>query len=505
MRRLLFLSLLLVSALALLAAAGSALAAKKKRVAGTPKITRVAPMRVSVGGTLTITGKHFKSERKANTVIFRAPNGRSAFAKPRRASTTKLVVTVPGAVRRLLSGDANSPRPTRFRLRVLAGNFSKFTSRRLSPVVTNRGGAGSGNNPVASCNSDSDHDNDLLSNDFELQIKTDPCLKDTDVDGIEDGFEFQSARDLNDDEHQDPNSYLPFPGRRPYPNPLDSGDGHRDYDRDVLTQAEEQKLWNYTVANGAARTLSPLTYSDGEQASVYERGPDGRRRPTIPASNYDKHQAFLAWATAAGYRVVMLSDGSPWWNHGTTRNPYGLLDFDRSGTESSVAVAGQPWIETRYFDHNNDGFVQDDERDEDADGLTNYEETHGRLTHGYWAACYSQERPFPIEYFGTDVIDPDTDGDGIRDGVDDQDHDDLPNLLEISRRMASRVDDRKAPCVPADGLPSPPATHHPNLYGRVNPYNPCLPAAWARTCDLHPGFGDAGAPFDNSPNWYSLN
>ena len=47
---------------------------------------------------------------------------------------------VPGAVRRLLSGNASNPRPTRFKLRVLAGKFSKYTTRRLSPVVT--GGAG---------------------------------------------------------------------------------------------------------------------------------------------------------------------------------------------------------------------------------------------------------------------------------------------------------------------------------------------------------------------------
>ena len=84
-------------------------------------------MRISVGGTLTITGKRFKSKRSANTVIFRAANGRSAFAKPRRASTTKLVVVVPAAVARLLTVESGNQRPTRLKLRVLAGKFSKFT------------------------------------------------------------------------------------------------------------------------------------------------------------------------------------------------------------------------------------------------------------------------------------------------------------------------------------------------------------------------------------------
>ena len=45
---------------------------------------------------------------------------------------------------------------------------------------------------------------------------------------------------------------------------------------------------------------------------------------------------------------------------------------------------------------------------------------------------------------------------------------------------------------------------HPNDYGRVNPFNPCLPATDSRTCPLHPGVSGAAAPFDDSPNWFSL-
>ena len=47
-----------------------------------------------------------------------------------------------------------------------------------------------------------------------------PCNLDTDGDGVDDGFEYQSAKDLNDDEYQNPNQFLPYPGKRPYPNPL---------------------------------------------------------------------------------------------------------------------------------------------------------------------------------------------------------------------------------------------------------------------------------------------
>ena len=92
MRRLLFICLLALSAA--LVAVPTALAAP----APEPSITRVTPMRVSVGNLLTVRGRHFKAQRLRNTVIFRGPDGRTAFAKPRRATTTKLVVRIPAAV-----------------------------------------------------------------------------------------------------------------------------------------------------------------------------------------------------------------------------------------------------------------------------------------------------------------------------------------------------------------------------------------------------------------------
>ena len=88
-----------------------------------PTIKRVTPMRVSVGNLLTIRGAHFKAQRGKNTVIFRNGSGRTAFAKPRAASTSKLVVRVPASVARLLRVSNSQQRPTRLKLRVLAGQF----------------------------------------------------------------------------------------------------------------------------------------------------------------------------------------------------------------------------------------------------------------------------------------------------------------------------------------------------------------------------------------------
>ncbi len=508
-----FLRAALLAVVATLVAVGPATApatAAKRAQAAKPKITRVTPMRLEVGETLTIRGRNFKAKKSRNTVIFKAPGGRTAFAKPRSASRRKLVVKVPGSVARLLTVSAGRQRPTRLRLRVLAGRFSAFTPRRLSPVVLTVGGntpGGGQGKPLAVCNEDADHDDDLLPNQREIEIGTDPCLIDTDGDGIEDGYEYQSARDLNDDEYQDPNTILPYPGKRPYPNALDPADRDNDFDGDSLTLREEQRLWRYGLDLGRApRTLEPLYYSDGNQNSVYRRDGAGKRRPDLPAAGYSLHSAFLGWASVNGYRSVSLVDHDQHWSDpGGTATGYGLLDMNRDGAESAGVLPGYARPEVTYYDLLPDGYLSDDERDEDADGLTNFDETHGRLTPAYWDGCYSIEASFGIDYQGTDVTDADSDGDGVRDGADDQDHDDIPNVMELSRLAASGLWDAEHECKPLDGLPTPPATNHPDAYGRVNPFNPCLPAELSRTCTLHPNFAGDAAPFDGSLDWASLN
>ena len=73
MRRLVTICLPLLSAARSLAAPAAAPPPQEVFEASTPTITRVTPMRVSVGDTLTIQGRNFKSQARQNTVIFRAP------------------------------------------------------------------------------------------------------------------------------------------------------------------------------------------------------------------------------------------------------------------------------------------------------------------------------------------------------------------------------------------------------------------------------------------------
>lgn len=466
MRRIFITCLTLVAAALLVLPAVASAAPKKKKKA--PQITRVQPMRISVGATLTISGRRFKSERRKNTIIFRSADGRTAFAKPRRASGRKLVLTVPASVGRLLTVKNSRQAPTRLKLRVLAGKFSKFTPRRLSPVVTAAGsgdgpGGGDGGGGVAICDSDSDHDNDLLSNARELEIGTDPCLADTDADQMTDGWEYHSARDLNI-------KAVPYPGKRPFPNALDPSDGAPagngfssiDFDGDGLTTLEEYRAWRVTNSdfdaskeNGTGLE-SPLGYSDGTKFSR------ASETPTAPA-----------------------------WRGPT----YGL--------------AAPPYSFPATYNLHGDAAWRDDERDADRDGLSNFlEAARGPGVQKWWKGYYAQETvkaeawPAPAtdcgQEFGAfearpfaelDMADADVDGDRLLDGEDDQDNDDYNNISEIYEIAYDLDGSGYFMC---GGLSYPSIDMDPgpgsDPWG-VNAFNPCAPDPNSRTCHDWKPFG----------------
>ncbi len=292
-------------------------------------------------------------------------------------------------------------------------------------------------------------------------------------------------------------------------------DASVDYDGDSLTLADEQMLWRYTYEGSgtATRTLQPLSYSDGMQHSLFRYVSDTNRRrvPNQPFSTYPMQQRFLDWASATGYRSVYLATARSFDAPvGGVNGLYEIRDVDLNGT-----VDGD---EVNPSDYDGNGFVSDGERDEDADGLSNYAEVRGTMRSDYWSGCYKIERPFTITYAGTAANDPDSDGDGVLDGADDQDHDDVPNLMELSRMAASGQDDREggvdckvdnALLLPrdldGDGEPDAQILNHPGSYGRVNPFNPCLPFGDARTCPRFREIGGGGyAPFDLSVDWVAL-
>ena len=491
----------LIASAAAGAVAPSAHAAKKRA----PVITGVSPMNVAVAQVLTVRGRHFVPGRYKNTLVFKRDGARAVFVKAEIATKKMLRVTVPKRLTDALAVKDGAPIPTKFALRVLARKFGKrFTGAKLSPMV------GAELPPVppkpvvdpdGDCDSDgqlnkfdADDDNDLLSDATEIGLRypLDPCKSDSDGDGVGDGYELRSARDLNNDEYQNPNAFMPYPGKKPYPNPLDAKDAGTDFDGDGLTLADEHALWKYTLAAGSPAPTpeslqapgAALTYSDGFKYSVYnEPSGDDRRSPALAAAGYAKEASFHQWLQAAGYWVVHR------WYDGST-GP--LLDFNRDDVVAETVLPGYIASEAHHLDLNGNSWLSDDERDEDADGLSNWDEAHGRMTPEWWVAAYKKETPFRITYAGTSLDDPDSDGDGIRDGADDQDHDDIANVVELSRKANTGrpFDDPEADAALISGDP---------VRGRVQPFNPCLPFRDSRTCPTYIPFDNPWAPFDGPP------
>ena len=366
-----------------------------------PTIKRVTPLRLRIGERLTIVGRHFIPGRRRNTVVFLRDGASAVFLKAQRATRTRLTVLLTSKLGRHLIGKNNGEKgPTRFRLRVLARRFGpSFTPRRLSPLVLpatphQDGGPRDGGPAAPVCSAESagaapgaDADGDAMTNGLELQVHTDPCLADSDGDAIPDGYEYESALDYN-------TRALPYPGKRPYPNPLDPSDSDVDYDGDGLLLSDEHAAW---VRYG--NSSFPLLYSDGTQTS-----------------------------------------GGP--------------------------VATPPGME--WADMDESGFLTDDEKDVDGDGLTNWDEAHGRMWPDWWRAIFRNEKPFTLVYLQTDWLDPDTDGDTLADGPDDVDHDGYSNAGEVDRL---------------------------DVRAWVQPFNPCLPDPYSVTCPQHPPVENPYQPF----------
>jgi hypothetical protein len=423
-------SLSLVLAVASLLAPAVANAASKKKPVY-PTISSISPRKLMVGEKLTIKGTHLSAGRVKSSVAFYRAGKPVVFVKADSATSTKVIVTVSTKVGGLLAQRDGLGVPTQLRLRVVATKMSKsWTKNSRSPVVVPIPGAVTappGSEAAAqqaaalaykTCQEQAvaapaaDADSDGLANGAELMNRLDPCTADTDGDSLIDGYEFWSAVDLNATARP---SVPDYPYKRPWPNPLDPTDTNYDFDGDGLLLWQENKLWK---------------------------------------------------ATNSGFPLTQYSDG--------TQN---------TGGSQPVTTVAQ-----RYLDLDRDNNLTDEERDFDGDGLSNMVEFNYTGTQAWWKTIVWGYKPHGAASTGVvtyveptyeqrafsdpDPADPDSDGDKLPDGLDDQDNDGWSNFVEMQLARGR------------SGY-------------RVHPFNPCLPDPHALVCSRWiPAAGSRFPPYD---------
>ena len=120
--------------------------------------------------------------------------------------------------------------------------------------------------------------------------------------------------------------------------------------------------------------------------SIYtRRGANDRRRPALKRAGYVKQVDFENWLVASGYEYVELEDN-------LRSGRFHIYDSNRDG--SLVPSGDQKFPENSYLDTDGDLYLSDDERDEDADGLSNYSESHGPTSDSEWEPAYEDENRY---------------------------------------------------------------------------------------------------------------
>jgi hypothetical protein len=258
-----------------------------------------------------------------------------------------------------------------------------------------------------------------------------------------------------------PNAARPYPGKKPWPNPLDPGDKFIDHDGDGLSMSDEYQLFRFYGTH-----KFPLNYSDGLQKSQHVLAP------------------------TALTRLYMDINGD------------GILSDDERDADGDNLGN---WDEAYG-----------------AMTATWWDNTYSGQGGGKKESHYSDGMGAGLKWLETSLTDPDSDGDGINDGDDDQDHDGLSNAFEIERPpfwewtyvsvgpanahngVLQTVDQQQA--IDAFNSVAPFDILAPNPWARVHPYNPCKPV-WSKTCHLHPPFGYYGDDEDwmgPDPRLYDL-
>jgi hypothetical protein len=168
--------------------AANALAGKKH--ASSPSVSSLAPPALRVGDTLTIRGHNFLPGKQRNSVAFKRDGSPAVSVKSAAATRTRLKVVVPAKLATYLAIAGGVARPSRFRVRVVAGHSSSsgYTALKRSPLIVPAGVAAGPlaplDGPDAGCDSGGvvegveGDDGTIDSNVLDVPPGIDPCSLD---------------------------------------------------------------------------------------------------------------------------------------------------------------------------------------------------------------------------------------------------------------------------------------------------------------------------------------
>jgi hypothetical protein len=108
-----------------------------KKGAALPSVSSLAPQTLRVGDTLTIRGRNFVPGKKRDKVTFKRDGSPAVSVKAAEATRTRLKVVVPAALAKYVTVAGGAARPSRFRVRIVAGSAASkgYTALKSSPVI----------------------------------------------------------------------------------------------------------------------------------------------------------------------------------------------------------------------------------------------------------------------------------------------------------------------------------------------------------------------------------
>ena len=384
-----------------------------------PVVKRATPKHVFVGQTLTLRGRHFRPGIGKNTVAFKRKGAKVVLVRSDKSTKKMLKVKLPKRLEKVLPVRNGAPGPDasagpRARRRASA---SGYTRPSRSPIVGPERPPAPPRPPAptrrrlrsrrrAQRGRGRRRQRPALTIDLRAGLRSsDRCKADTDGDGVDDGYEYQSARDLNDDEYQERRKRSSPTRQAAVPEPA-----VRRTRTSTTTATPAARPRSTRSGTTVPRTAPPRTLKRLSTRTATSTPPTAATAPATASRRWSPRATPARGSSSAGRgpratRAVL--------NRGVAvTSPRD--DATRFTSATSTAATASSAEDIPYYDYDGNGFLSDDERDEDADGLTNYDEAHGRCTPEYWArAATPSEKPYPITYAGTELVDPDTDGDGV--------------------------------------------------------------------------------------------